>query len=939
MPHVLRALILDPDPTWRGSLRAHLARVAPEVVVEERETLSPTEFGGPDLVFVRAGEHGAQGPQAELPWGSPIRVEVESDLLTNAREARRAFRQWVACAADRQLLAQKSGDVGERYKAVVRHAAIGVALVSLDGTLLEVNRALARMLGYREVELLGRTTASLSHPDDLDPSVRAFRDLARLGRPRYEAEKRYMRKDGSVVWVHLLVNAVFSELGEPLYFVAQVADISRRKEADAASGLAARVLDAIRRVQAQFIAGGEPGLLHREVLVRFARLTGSARAFLLEQVREEGAPPRLVPLCLRGLEQLDEEEALDTTWLDDLGHDERVRGSLLSGMPLRLDVEDPPVTLPGRGRSPERFLGLPLLGEGQLRFFVGLFGAARPFDEDLLTALEPLRSNSAAVLTSQREVERRRRAERELNESQRTLQNLMDTLPGMAYRCEDDEHRTLLFCSRGALELAGYEPEELIENRRASFRSLIHPGDAERVAGAVRWAVLEGRRFELRYRIVTRHGDIRHVWEQGAAVRDDDGDVLFVEGFLSDVTAARQAEEDRLRLEARVQQGQKLESLGVLAGGIAHDFNNLLMGILGHANLALGRLEPESTEASDLRAIEEAATRAARLTDHLLAYTGRGPVRPEPADLPALLRESAPLLERGLPSRVELVLDLEEDLPKVEVDRAQLEQVLVQLVRNAAEAFGDQSGRVTISAKLQQRDARWLERTTIGPAPNTDAQVVLAVNDTGPGMEPSVKARACDPFFTTKGFGRGLGLATVLGIVRGHGGALQIESAPGFGTRVRILLPVPEEREVLIPRRAPGAGEAIEPGSTVLVVDDESVVREVAATMLREHGYEVLTADDGAAGVELYRERAREVDAVLLDLCMPRMDGETALEAMREVQPEVRVLLSSGYSEQEAMHRIAERQGVAFIQKPYRLEQLVEKLQEVLTGPGEQTAS
>lgn len=931
MTSVLRALILDPDPTWRGSLRAHLARVAPEVVVEERDTLSSTDAPAPDLVFVRAGERSAQGLQAELPWGSPIRVEVDAELLDDASGARRAVRQWLACATDRQQLALKCGDVSERYKAVVRHAAIGVALVSLDGTLLEVNRALARMLGYREVELLGRTTASLSHPDDLDPSVRAFRDLARLGRPRYEAEKRYVRRDGTVVWVHLLVNAVFSELGEPLYFVAQVADISRRKEADAASGLAARVLDAIRRVQAQFIAGGEPGLLHREVLVRFARLTGSARAFLLEQVREEGAAPRLVPLCLRGLEQLDEEEALDTTWLDGLGHDERVRGSLLSGMPLRLDAEDPPLTLPGRGQTAERFLGLPLLGEGHLRFFVGLFGSPRSFDEDLLTALEPLRTNSAAVLTSQREVERRRRAERELKESQRTLQNLMDHLPGMAYRCEDDEHRSLLFCSRGALELAGYEPEELVENRRASFRSLIHPGDAERVAGAVRWAVLEGRRFELRYRIVTRHGEVRHVWEQGAAVRDEDGDVLFVEGFLSDVTAARQAEEDRLRLEARVQQGQKLESLGVLAGGIAHDFNNLLMGILGHSNLALGRLDPESAESGDLRAIEQAATRAARLTDHLLAYTGRGPVRPEPADLPGLLRESAPLLERGLPNRVELVLDCQEDLPKVEVDRAQLEQVLVQLVRNAAEAFDDQSGRVTVSAKLQERDSSWLERTTIGPAPKTESQVVLSVSDTGPGMEPAVKSRACDPFFTTKGFGRGLGLATVLGIVRGHGGALQIESAPGFGTRVRILLPVPEEREVLIPRRIPSSFEAIQPGSTVLVVDDESVVREVAATMLREHGYHVLTADDGAAGVELYRERARDVDAVLLDLCMPRMDGESALEAMREVQPEVRVLLSSGYSEQEAMHRIAERQGVAFIQKPYRLEQLVEKLQEVLT--------
>ncbi len=873
------------------------------------------------------------------------------DSICPADEAR--ITRLLLGADDRRKLGPIAGDLESRYHNAFDHAAVGMALISTQGRLLEVNRTLTRLLGYRPDQLIGRTAADLTHPEDIDPGVESFSDIATRRFSRYEAEKRYLHQDGRPIWVHLDVSAVLSEERLPLYFIAQVSDISRRKRSELEADRNKRLVDAIQRIQAQYIRKRDARLLHREIGRQLAELTGSAAYFCAEVLPVPTEPdaearqaPDLVVHSVSGVFGRTNE------------------GGVNGGFPSRPDAlvthlrmlllkqpqafegfeQTGSLSLPESCGPIERLALFPLRHEGSILALIGIAQADAPYEQELLERIAPVLASSASVLGSLRQSQHRERAERELVESQRTLLNLMHNLPGVVYRCENDAERTLTFASAGCEELTGHTPEVLLDGGVLGFGDLIHPEDRRRVEERVRWALIQRESFELEYRITAKDGTVKWIREQGAGVLDERGETLYVEGFLSDVTAKHKAEEQRLRLEARVQQSHKLESLGVLAGGIAHDFNNLLMGILGHAGLAGRHLDPQHPVFNSLAEIESAALRAARLTDHMLAFTGRGPLRPRPLDLSESVFESAPVLEKLLPARARFELDLANELPAIESDPRQLQQVLVQLVRNAAESIGDGEGVVRIATALIAPDAELLEQTVIGPSPERGAFVALTIGDNGSGMTEDVQERAFDPFFTTKGFGRGLGLSTVLGIVRSHGGHVQLRSSPITGTSVRLLLPL--DQGVPEPRPEPPTAEPVhelmpappppprpitpEKSELVLVVDDEQIVRGVATAMLEEAGYRVIIARDGQEGLEVFTQHAEDVHAVLLDMSMPRLDGEAALVEMRKVRPDVRILLTSGFSEQDAMHRIARRRGVGFIQKPYRAAELLEHLAEVL---------
>jgi CheY-like chemotaxis protein len=383
-------------------------------------------------------------------------------------------------------------------------------------------------------------------------------------------------------------------------------------------------------------------------------------------------------------------------------------------------------------------------------------------------------------------------------------------------------------------------------------------------------------------------------------------------------------------MERQVKQAQKMESLGILAGGIAHDFNNLLMVVLGHAELALNRIPPMSPAHENITEITIAARRAAELCRQMLAYAGKASFSLERVELRELVEEMAGLLKTTISKKAILNLNLERGLPPVQADPSQIRQIMMNLLINASEAIGDRSGVITVSVGATRCDEEYLQKTELPEDLVPGLYVHLEVTDTGSGMDPDTQARIFEPFFTTKFTGRGLGLAAVLGIVHAHKGALKVYSDPGKGTTFKILFPALEDamKSARTKDSSPLAGWRGR--GTILLVDDEVSLINMEARFLEHLGFTVLTAADGQQAVDLYREWGKEIDLVLMDLLMPQMDGVEAFGELRKLNPDVRVVLSSGYSDEDVRSRFAGKSLAGILQKPYTPARLLETLAGLL---------
>ncbi len=397
-----------------------------------------------------------------------------------------------------------------------------------------------------------------------------------------------------------------------------------------------------------------------------------------------------------------------------------------------------------------------------------------------------------------------------------------------------------------------------------------------------------------------------------------------------DDASERRREHDALRAtEARLHETQRLEGLGVLAGGIAHDFNNLLVGILGNASMALAVL-PRGPAHDLVLDIQSAARMAADLTRQLLAYSGKGRFVIEPLDLSRLVKDSADLVEAAISRKAIVAHSLAPSLPAVEGDATQLRQVTMNLIANASDALGDLPGKIDVSTGV----------VDLGGGRDPDAYpegevragryAYIEVKDTGHGMEPAQIPRIFDPFYTTRFQGRGLGLAAVLGIVRGHGGAILVRSTPGVGTTFRLLLPTSAGKVVPPPasaRTPPPVAPARD--ATVLIVDDEAVVRRVTERVLLRAGYKVLLAENGREALRIVEEHAAEISIVLLDLTMPELSGEETFIAIHALAPALPVVMTSGYAADTSTHLTKE--GLAgFLEKPYTGADLLTALDRAL---------
>jgi PAS domain S-box-containing protein len=775
----------------------------------------------------------------------------------------------------------------------VENASVGLHWLTTSGEIVWANQAELDLLGFSREDYIGRNIKDFH----ADPS--AVEDiLGRLKRKEklenYEARLR--TRDGAIVHVAItIVNTC-----------CITRDITDRKRFE-------------QRLLTQHGAG---------------RILAGARSL------DEAAGPLLKVICehlfcrIGLLWNLEERELRVTRWFESssngngcFGDESRsLRFTQGIGLPGRMWATKAPAwigNLESDGNFPRLRLaaahelrsafGFPILLDGEVCAVMEFFtDDPRLPDRDILNMMSSLGYQIGEFL--ERIQAQDRLADRE--ESYRVLaETASDGIVTI------DESSTIRFANSAAAEMFGYSVQELAGS---PLTRLMPERLRDQYRAAMSRYVATGEKG-LSWQAIPVTGEHRDGHEMPLEVSFGEyrqgSKHLFV-GVMRDVTQ-RKLTDNQLR------QSAKLESLGVLAGGIAHDFNNLLTGILGNVSLALDGLPADDPAKSLLQNAIEASERAAHLTKQLLAYAGKGRFVIEPIDVSNVVGQISTLLHSFIPKNVVLRLNLEQPLPLVEADVAQIQQLIMNLVINAAEAIpAERQGVVLITTKSVDVDARYVAQTLSGQGLPPGRYIAVNVHDNGTGMDEATLGKIFDPFFTTKFTGRGLGLAAALGIVEGHKGGLRVFSTPGQGTTFRILLPVTARTPRLV-----GPAESRK-GSTakgaVLVVDDEPVVRKTAVSSLERYGYTAPTAENGRQGVEAFQRLHKQLVAVILDMTMPVMDGEEALAEIRRIDPSVPVILSSGFNEVEAIRRFTGKGLAGFIQKPYTAAVLAQKLEAVL---------
>lgn len=527
-------------------------------------------------------------------------------------------------------------------------------------------------------------------------------------------------------------------------------------------------------------------------------------------------------------------------------------------------------------------------------------------------AIRDAEGKISEILCVGNDITARKDTERALRESEERFREMAALLPTVI--CEMDTELHVTYANKIGLQTFGFSQDDL--DGGISALEFIHPGDREKLVDRLERIARGENVAATEYRLFTKAGSEVNALVNSAPVFKD-GAIVGLRTSVTNIT-------EQKKLEQQLQQAQKMEAIGTLAGGIAHDFNNLLMAIQGNVSLMLTDTDPTHPHFEKLMKVQQRIEGGAKLTTHLLGYARKGKYGVKPINLNQLLEESCETFGR---TRKNIIISSSptNDLLPVEGDPEQIEQVLMNLFVNAADAMPG-GGKLIVETMNATQEA--MDGKLYTPKPGE--YVMLAVTDTGTGMDRETMERIFDPFFTTKKMGRGtgLGLASAYGIIKGHGGYIDVQSRPGQGSTFKLFLPVSEKQPTRPRRWSPE--EPANGRETVLLVDDEEDIREVGRELLEVIGYHVLTAQDGEKAVRVYRENCLDIDIVLLDIVMPHAGGGEAFDRMKKINPDVKVLLCSGYSIEGEATEILARGGNGFIQKPFSMNQLADKIREVL---------
>jgi PAS domain S-box-containing protein len=788
-----------------------------------------------------------------------------------------------------------------------------VGIADIAGNILYANRALRDLLGPASVEP-GRPVRG-THP------AWAARKVLEEGIPAahrertWRGETAFLDQDGREIPTSQVILAHRDSSGELLYFSTIARDISEQKHSEQALKDLVKHLEDLRYAVDQFalFAVTDRRGVITEVNERFCQVSGYRRDELLgetHRIINSGHHPKAF------FKEMWDTILAGRVWRGEICN--RAKG----GSIYWVDSTIVP-WLDANGR-PERFISL-------------------------RTVISERKQAEAALLLRERQMELLANASRELNQESDlslVMRRLVETATKLlsvssgAYGLMDGETLRI----REFLRDAAWEEVDLAYQKGQGapgwVMETLQPCISDdavqdpRVTPEVQR--LMGFRAMAAVPILDRKGSILGFF----GVHDhrprafSEGDRALLEGLAAHAAVAMENArqiETRRREEEALRHTQKLESLGLLAGGIAHDFNNLLSAILGNLNLAMLEVIPDSPLDRRLQNIDRAIMRAADLTRQMLAYTGKGQFQKRRLDLNATVGEIARLLEASLPKKISLEFHLQEGIPPLDADPAQIEQVLLNLVTNAADAIGDQEGNIRLATGFRELAGAYLQGMFPGQSLAPGAYLTLDVTDNGSGIPPEVLDRIFDPFFTTKSKGRGLGLSAMLGILRAHHGGIKIYTEPGRGSTFRIFLPAAE---------AGAAAEEDQPGAKlwhgqgrILVVDDDEEVRASTRSQLEALGFETLEARDGQEAVQIFEAQRGLLALVFMDLSMPHMDGNEALQAIRNLDPEARVILCSGFDRGATGPARSANGPNAFLQKPFRIVDLCQVLRDVLEGP------
>ncbi|MCP4678438.1 MAG: PAS domain S-box protein [Deltaproteobacteria bacterium] len=529
----------------------------------------------------------------------------------------------------------------------------------------------------------------------------------------------------------------------------------------------------------------------------------------------------------------------------------------------------------------------------------------------------------------QKEVTGRIRAEQALKKSEDRFRSLVEQTRDLIWEIDADFAFT--YASPQSERLLGYAPHEIIGK---SVFDLMEDQEAEDLRDLVGDIYIRQEPFSLRQAVIKhKNGKLILLETNGAPIFDTTGEFCGFRGISRDITDRQRDNEERASLQNQILKAQKLESLGILAGGIAHDFNNLLTSILSNVELARTEISSNSSLRNRIEEIETAAQRAAELSSQMLAYSGRGKFVVKKISLTAVLQDLSNLITSTVPRNIEINEHFPENLPAINADVDEIRQVVQNLVVNASEAVGDEQGLITIRTGAMHCDEVYLRKIWAHDELPEGLYATIEVMDNGMGMDEETRQRAFDPFFTTKFTGRGLGLAVVLGIVRGHKGAVRITSELGAGTSVTVLLPSLRSPSDSAPE--PVISNGIPEGGTILLVDDEPLILRAGGSMLKRLGFQVLTAGDGEKAIEVFLDHFNSIDCVIMDLSMPNMDGAEALRELRKARKDIRVVLASGFSEHEIEEQSSNNGFSAFLQKPFQSDDLLHALEKAYSEPKE----
>ena len=803
--------------------------------------------------------------------GTDIACEVYLVRLPSS-SGRNLLRGSVVDIRSRKRTEEALRESEERMELVIQGAEVATWDWNLQTEKVVFNKRWSEMLGYTEKELAFHpsTWEQRVHPDDKQ-RVRELADLHLQGTTNiYESEYRMQHKSGEWIWV--LDRGKVTERdpqGKALRLCGTHLDITERKRA-------------------------ENDLYRSEKLYR-ALIEASPDVVVVADSSGQITFASSHIVDLLGLNSLD--SFIGSSVLQWVVEEDRERAA--TNIKKRLAGEELPI-------SEYR-----LLKESGEVFYAEINSSVL-MDES---------SQASGMVAFVRDISERKNAKMR----QADLASIVEESLNEIYII-DQETLRFISVNRSARDNMGYSLEELLkltaldikpEITSEAFNQLIEPlhsGKSKKIVFETVHLRKNGSRYPVEVHL------------QNGTYADN---AVYV-AMINDISDRKQAEEQRLNLERQMQHAQKLESLGVLAGGIAHDFNNILTSILGFSDLALMQLESNSTAAAYIKHVVEGGQKAAELAQQMLAYSGKGRFDIQALDLSQLVQDMAGLLDLSISKKCLLRYVFASELPSFEADATQIRQVVMNLVINASDAIGDQNGIITVRTGEMECDKAYLEDSYLDDDLENGPYVFLEVSDTGEGMSESDRQKIFDPFFTTKFTGRGLGLAAVLGIVRGHQGAIVVQSEPGKGSSFKVFFPVSRKLTVDREDTPPDAESTWLAQGTVLLIDDEEPVRRSVQQMLETMGFVVLVAENGEEGLKQYRQQVDTIELVIVDMTMPVLDGEKTFHEIRNLRKDAKVILTSGYDEQSGAKRYTAQGLAGFIQKPFRYGDLVSVIRKVL---------